>query len=82
MLRKDDDNVSDTARTIAHSLIATIRRGAARSDQCLAEARRRIDQLQGVVHSREREVRRLKTVVSKLRRNAAKTRLVDGGASP
>jgi|SRR6266851_4306192 len=79
---EEGDNIPETTRNVTHGLITTIRRGAAHSDQRLTEARRRIDQLQGVVHSREREIRRLKTIVSKLRRNTAKTRLVDGGASP
>ena len=82
VLRKEGDNIPEATRIVTHGLITTIRRGAARSDQRLTEARRRIDQLQGVVHSREREIRRLKTIVSRLRRNTTKTRLVDGGASP
>src|SRR6266851_6230349 len=50
-LRKEGDNIPDTTRVITHGLITTIRRGATRSDQRLTEARRRINQLAGVVHS-------------------------------
>ncbi len=60
LLRMEDDSLTDTARAVAHGLIATIQRRSTVADQCLAESRRRINQLQGTVHAREAEIRRIR----------------------
>ncbi len=56
----EDDSLNDTTRAVANGLISTINRRSAVADQRLAEARRRINQLQGTVHAREAEVRRIR----------------------
>src|SRR6266851_384762 len=60
LLRMEDDSLTDTTHAVAHSLITTINRRSAVADQRLAEARRRINQLQGTVHAREAEIRRIR----------------------
>jgi len=57
----EDDSLTDTTRTVAHGLISTIHRRNAIADQRLAESRRRINQLQGTVHAREAEIRRIRS---------------------
>src|SRR6266851_2793209 len=61
LLRMENDSLTDTARAVAHSLIATIQRCSTVADQCLAESRHRINQLQGTVHAREAEIRRIRS---------------------
>jgi len=56
----EDNNLTDTTRTVAHSLISTIQRHSTIADQCLTKARRRINHLQGTVHAREAEIRRIR----------------------
>src|SRR6266851_9124604 len=60
LLHMEDDSLTDTTRAVAHSLIATIQRRSSVADQCLAESRRRINQLQGTVHAREAEIHRIR----------------------
>src|SRR5216683_2149126 len=60
LLRMEDDSLTDTTRAVAHGLIATIQRRSTVADQRLAESRRRINQLQGTVHAREAEIRRIR----------------------
>ncbi len=60
LLRMEDDSLTDTTHAVAHGLIATIHRRSTTADQCLAESRRRINQLQGTVHAREAEIRRIR----------------------
>src|SRR5216684_304039 len=60
LLRMENDSLTDTTRAVAHGLISTINRRSTVADQCLAEARRRINQLQGTVHAREAEIRRIR----------------------
>src|SRR6267154_877668 len=60
LLRMEDDSLTDTTRAVAHSLIATIRRRSTVADQRLVESRQRINQLQGTVHAREAEIRRIR----------------------
>src|SRR6266851_2539115 len=60
LLRMEDSNLTDTTRAVAHGLIATINRRSGVADQRLAESRRRINQLQGTVHAREAEIRRIR----------------------
>src|SRR6266853_334648 len=57
ILRMEDDSLTDATRAIAHGLIAKIQCRSTTADQCLAESRRRINQLQGTVHAREAEIR-------------------------
>src|SRR6266853_3187005 len=57
LLRMEDDNLTDTARAVAHGLISTIQQHSTIADQRLAEARRRVNQLQGTVHAREAKIR-------------------------
>src|SRR5216683_8080766 len=59
LLRMEDDNLTDMTRAIAHSLILTIWQRSTIADQCLAKARRHVNQLQGTVHAREAEIRRI-----------------------
>src|SRR6266851_3165326 len=59
LLRMENDSLTDTTRAVAHGLIATIHRCSAVADQCLAESRRRINQLQGTVHAREAKICRI-----------------------
>src|SRR5713101_2465585 len=59
LLRMEDDSLTDTTRAVAHGLIATIQRRSTVADQRLAESRRWINQLQGTVHAREAEIRRI-----------------------
>src|SRR6266853_1949667 len=60
LLRMEDSSLTDTTRAVAHGLIATINRRSGVADQRLAESRRRINQLQGTVHAREAEIRRIR----------------------
>src|SRR6266851_21387 len=60
LLRMENDSLTDTTRAVAHGLISTINRRSVVADQRLAEARRRINQLQGTVHAREAEIRRIR----------------------
>src|SRR5229473_737886 len=60
LLRMEDDSLTDTTRAITNGLISTIHHRSAVADQCLAESRRRINQLQGTVHAREAEIRRIR----------------------
>src|SRR5712671_615863 len=60
LLRMEDSNLTDTTRAVAHGLIATINRRSGVADQRLAESRRHINQLQGTVHAREAEIRRIR----------------------
>src|SRR5712671_4406407 len=60
LLRMEDASLNDTTRAVANGLIATIHRRSALADQRLGEARRRINQLQGTVHAREAEIRRIR----------------------
>src|SRR5712671_679617 len=60
LLRMEDDSLTDTTRTVAHGLIATIQRRSTVADQRLAESRRRINQLQGTVHAREAEIHHIR----------------------
>src|SRR5216684_288444 len=60
LLRMEDSSLTDTTRAVTHGLIATIERRSTVADQCLAESRRRINQLQGTVHAREAEIRRIR----------------------
>ena len=59
LLHMEDDSLTDTTRAVANGLIATIHHCSAVADQRLAESRRRINQLQGTVHAREAEIRRI-----------------------
>ncbi len=61
LLRMEDDSLTNTTRAIANGLIATIHRHSAVANQRLAESRRRINQLQGTVHTREAEIRRIRS---------------------
>src|SRR5712671_4697310 len=68
LLRMEDDSLTDTTRAIANGLIVTIHRRSAVADQCLAESWQRlaeswqrINQLQGMVHAREAEIRRIQS---------------------
>src|SRR5712671_6718441 len=61
ILHMEDDSLTDTTRAVANGLIATIHRRSAVADQCLAESRRRINQLQGTVHTREAEIHRIRS---------------------
>ncbi len=56
----EDDSLTDTTRAVAHGLIATIRRRSSVADQRLTESRRRINQLQGMVHAREAKICRIR----------------------
>ncbi len=60
LLRMENDSLTDTTRAVAHGLIATINRRSSVADQCLAESRQQINQLQGTVHAREAEIRRIR----------------------
>src|SRR6266853_1491004 len=60
LLRLEDTSLTDTTRAVAHGLIATIQRRSTVADQRLTELRRRINQLQGTVHAREAEIRRIR----------------------
>src|SRR6266851_5270669 len=60
LLRMEDASLNDTTRAVANGLISTIHRRSAVTDQRLGEARRRINQLQGTVHAREAEIRRIR----------------------
>src|SRR5216683_4604742 len=60
LLSMENDSLTDTTRAVAYGLISTINRRSTVADQCLAEARRRINQLQGTVHAREAEIRRIR----------------------
>src|SRR6267154_3616467 len=60
LLRMEDDSLTDATRAVAHGLIATINRRSATADQRLTESRRWINQLQGTVHAREAEIRRIR----------------------
>src|SRR6266851_4399168 len=60
LLRMEDDSLTDTTRAVAHGLIATIQRRSTVADQRLAESRRWINQLQGTVHAREADIRRIR----------------------
>ncbi len=60
LLRLEDATLNDTTRAVANGLIATIHRRSTIADQRLAEARRRVNQLQGTVHAREAEIRRIR----------------------
>ncbi len=55
----EDDNLTDTTQAVAHGLISMIQQRSTVADQRLAEARRRVNQLQGTVHAREAEIRRI-----------------------
>src|SRR6266853_1730993 len=59
LLRMENDSLTDTTRAVAHGLIATIQHRSTVADQRLAESRRRINQLQGTVHTREAKIRRI-----------------------
>ncbi len=59
LLRMEDNSLTDTTRAVANGLISTIHRRSAVADQRLAESRRCINQLQGTVHTREAEIRRI-----------------------
>src|SRR6266853_1523337 len=61
LLHMEDDSLTDTTRAVANGLIATIHCRSAVADQRLAESRRRINQLQGTVHAREAEIRRIRS---------------------
>src|SRR5216683_2228715 len=61
LLRMEGDSLTDTTRAVAHSLISTINHRSVVADQRLAESRRRINQLQGTVHAREAEIRRIRS---------------------
>src|SRR6266851_5350514 len=54
-------SLTDTTWAVANSLIATIHCRSAVADQRLAESRRCINQLQGMVHAREAEIRRIRS---------------------
>src|SRR5216684_5192686 len=56
ILHMEDHDLTDTAHAVAYSLILTVRRRTALTNQCLAEARRRINQLASTVHAREGEI--------------------------
>src|SRR5216683_1851910 len=60
LLRMEDASLTDTTRAVAHGLIATIQRRSNVADQRLVESRRQINQLQGTVHAREAEIRRIR----------------------
>src|SRR5216683_5787296 len=60
ILRMEDDSLTDTTRAVAHGLIATIQRRSTIADQRLTESRHRINQLQGMVHAREAEIRHIR----------------------
>jgi len=60
LLRMEDASLTDTTRAVAHGLIATIQCRSTITDQRLAESRRQINQLQGTVHAREAEIRRIR----------------------
>src|SRR5216683_5991566 len=60
ILRMEDDSLTDTTRAVAHGLIATIQRRSTIADQRLTESRRHINQLQGMVHAREAEIRHIR----------------------
>ncbi len=65
ILGMENDSLTDTTRAVAYGLISTINRRSTIADQRLAEARRRVNQLQGTVHVWEAEIRRIR------QRNAA-----------
>src|SRR5712671_4973057 len=61
LLRMEDASLNDTTRAVANGLISPIHRHSAVADQCLGEARQRINQLQGTVHAREAKIRRIRS---------------------
>src|SRR5712671_4399504 len=60
LLRMEDNNLTATTRAVAHGLISTIQRRSTVADQHLAEARHRINNLQGTVHAREAKIHRIR----------------------
>src|SRR5216684_76355 len=60
LLSMENDSLTDTTRAVAYGLISTINRRSTIADQRLAEARRRVNQLQGTVHAQEAEIRRIR----------------------
>src|SRR5229473_786858 len=61
LLRMEDDSLTDTTWAVANGLISTIHRRSVVADQRLAESQRQINQLQGTVHAREAEIRRIRS---------------------
>src|SRR6266851_3936146 len=60
LLSMENDSLTDTTRAVAYGLISTVNRRSTVADQRLAEARRRVNQLQGTVHTREAEICRIR----------------------
>src|SRR6266853_2569386 len=60
LLSMENDSLTTTTRAVAYGLISTVNRRSTVADQRLAEARRRVNQLQGTVHTREAEIRRIR----------------------
>src|SRR5216683_6948152 len=56
LLRMEDNSLTNTMQAVAHGLISTIWQHSTVADQRLAEARHRINNLQGTVHAREAEI--------------------------
>jgi len=56
----EDNDITDTACTVAYGLISTVRHHTATANQRLASARCHINQLTGTVHSQEAEIRRIR----------------------
>ncbi len=60
ILCMEDNNLTDTAHAVAYSLISTVRCHTTLTSQCLVEARCRINQLAGTVHSCKAEIRHIR----------------------
>jgi len=56
----EDNNLTDTACTVAYGLISTVRRHTALTDQRLVEARRHINQLTRTVHFCEAKIHHIR----------------------
>src|SRR6266851_8552063 len=56
ILHIEDNNLTNTACAVAYGLILTVQHCTTLTDQCLIEARHRINQLTRTVHSREAKI--------------------------
>src|SRR6266853_2339788 len=60
LLRMENDSLTDMTRAVTHGLLVTIQQRSTITDQRLTEARQHINQLNGTVHAREAEIRRIR----------------------
>src|SRR6266851_5227799 len=56
ILRLEDNDLTNTTCAVVHGLISMVQCRTALTDQCLAEARGRINQPAGTVHARQDEI--------------------------